>query len=70
MKRSREDDDETFENSASQHNSSAAISNKRQEVDDLEDDNEPVLKPGRRGSAVRKGHECPYLDTVSRQVCI
>lgn len=36
--------------------------------DDASSDDEPVLPSlGRRGG-VKKGNECPYLDTVSRQV--
>jgi hypothetical protein len=35
--------------------------------DDDDDDDLPVL-PARRRAQVRKGFECPYLDTISRQV--
>ena len=42
--------------------------NKVQAFSDEDDDDLPVLQAGKRASQVRKGHECPYLDTVSRQV--
>ena len=41
---------------------------KVQAVSDEDDDDLPVLQAGKKASLVRKGHECPYLDTVSRQV--
>ena len=36
-------------------------------VDDDDDDDAPVLKNFRMPGDVRKGFECPYLDTISRQ---
>jgi len=33
-----------------------------------EDKMDEFLAPKRRGAAVKKGSECPYLDTISRQV--
>jgi hypothetical protein len=35
------------------------------------DDDNDMLYQGQRNSAklIKRGHECPYLDTISRQVC-
>ncbi len=71
MKRGRDDleDEELHQNGASIMDQTSKQS--RREVqpagDDDSDLDEPV-QPLRRASQVRKGHECPYLDTVSRQV--
>ena len=35
-----------------------------------EDDDAPIVSSFKMSKAVRKGHECPYLDTISRQVSI
>lgn len=35
-----------------------------------DDDDAPVISNYKLGQAVRKGHECPYLDTISRQVSL
>lgn len=32
------------------------------------DDDAPLLSNFKMSRTVRKGHECPYLDTISRQV--
>ena len=38
------------------------------EEEEEEDEVDEYAKPQRRGTAVKKGSECPYLDTISRQV--
>ncbi len=40
----------------------------KQEYEEDEDDHIALPRSTTR-SAVKKGHECPYLDTISRQVC-
>ena len=42
----------------------------RPEDDEQEEEDEvdEYVRPQRRGTAVKKGSECPYLDTISRQV--
>ena len=49
---------------------SGSGSNKRArtEDDDVDDDDLPLYAPSRLSSQKRQGKECPYLDTVSRQV--
>ena len=49
---------------------SGSGSNKRArtEDDDIDDDDLPLYAPSRLSSQKRQGKECPYLDTVSRQV--
>lgn len=39
-----------------------------QNLPDDDDDDKPVLGTTRVGNRTRKGAECPYLDSVSRQV--
>ena len=34
-----------------------------------DDDDEPIYRPSKSRMQVKKGTECPYLDTISRQVC-
>lgn len=34
-----------------------------------DEDDKPLYSNFRMSSAVRRGNECPYLDTISRQVC-
>lgn len=36
--------------------------------EDNEDDNKPLFSNFKMSRAVRRGNECPYLDTISRQV--
>jgi hypothetical protein len=40
------------------------------EDDEEDDERDEFVMPKRRGAAVKKGSECPYLDTISRQVGI
>lgn len=49
---------------------SGSGSNKRArtEEDEMDDDDIPLYAPSRLSSKKRQGKECPYLDTVSRQV--
>ena len=48
----------------------SSASNKKARTDDFEsdDDNLPLYAPSKLSSQKRQGKECPYLDTVSRQV--
>lgn len=49
--------------------SNGASSPKRPRDEELEDDTEDQYRaPVPRGPVVKKGSECPYLDTISRQV--
>lgn len=41
----------------------------RRAPSDDDDLDAPVSAASRRTASVKKGSECPYLDTVSRQVC-
>ena len=68
MKREAPDEDETAEHT--ELNGSAKRPRSEPAEDDDEDDDldAPVGGAGLRGGGVRKGHECPYLDTISRQV--
>lgn len=40
----------------------------QQQAEDDEDDDKPLLANYKMSRSVRKGAECPYLDTISRQV--
>lgn len=48
-------------------NGSAAVDQPDQE-DDVSSDDEPLMPSIGAGGGVKRGAECPYLDTVSRQV--
>ncbi len=40
---------------------------KRPVTDDLDDEDAPLAGNYKLGKGIRKGHECPYLDSISRQ---
>ena len=66
MKRSVEDDQNRTANVQP-----SEASNKRAKIDKDEvdaDDDLPLYAPSRLSSQKRHGKDCPYLDTVSRQV--
>ncbi len=46
----------------------AEAASAQQQVDEDEDDDKPLLASYKMSRSVRKGVECPYLDTISRQV--
>eukprot|EP00951_Prasinocladus_malaysianus_P038537 scaffold423894_cov21-Prasinocladus_malaysianus.AAC.2 len=78
MKRRREEEDEENGGKANQTSGARKSAEKPEQVvvkaevkaeeasDDEEDDNFRAAR-FRSGSSVRKGAECPYLDTISRQ---
>ena len=69
MKRGIESVDHTGQNGASTSQEEGAGPQAKVQVTSWDDDDDqPVLQPTRKGSQVRRGSECPYLDTVSRQV--
>ena len=66
MKRSVDDDHNGMSNGQP-----SEASNKKARVDEDEldgDDDLPLYAPSRLSSQKRHGKDCPYLDTVSRQV--
>ncbi len=66
MKREAPEDDEDAEHA--EQNGSAKRARSEPADDDDDDLDAPVGGAGLRGGGVKKGHECPYLDTISRQV--
>ena len=67
MKRDAPDDDENVEHA--EHNGGVKRARSSEPADNDDDDlDAPVGGSGPRGGGVRKGYECPYLDTISRQV--
>lgn len=70
MKRGRDESDEPeiIQNGESRANAVSEHPRKIQAADEEDSDLDEPVQPLRRASQVRKGHECPYLDTVSRQV--
>ena len=67
MKREAPEDDEDAKQT--EQNGSAKRARSEPADDDEDDDlDAPVGGGGHKGGGVKKGHECPYLDTISRQV--
>ena len=65
MKRSGEE----AQNGTSEEQPSSSKKPRTEDDDDeLEDDDLPTYAPSKLSSQKRLGRECPYLDTVSRQV--
>ena len=66
MKRSVDDDHKGITNGQPSEASNKKAKVDEDEVDD--DDDLPLYAPSRLSSQKRHGKDCPYLDTVSRQV--
>lgn len=64
MKRSGED----TQNGTPEGQPSSSKKPRTEDDDDLDDDDLPTYAPSKLSSQKRLGRECPYLDTVSRQV--
>ncbi len=64
MKREAPNDEHGDQNG----NAKRARSEAEDEGDDDDDLDAPVGAASARGGGVKKGYECPYLDTISRQV--
>ena len=67
MKREAEDDDDVKKEEPGKRARTAASDNNDDDDDD-DDLDAPVSGASRRAGGVKRGAECPYLDTVSRQV--
>lgn len=69
MKRGRDeqDDEDYYQNGTSTTDQGSEQPSKLETADLDDDDLDLPVQPAKRASQIRKGHECPYLDTVSRQ---
>ncbi len=70
MKRGRDefDADDAHQNGTSEAEQTSEYPSKSHAVDQGDEDLDQPVQPVRRAAQVKKGNECPYLDTVTKQV--
>ena len=70
MKRGRDefDENDTHQNGTSEAEQASEHRSTTHAVDQDDDDLDQPVQPIRRAAQVKKGNECPYLDTVTKQV--